>query len=203
MRQLRLRDIGGIIVIDFIDMARSRNRDAVLKVLRKALDEDRRHFVVELAARPGRDDAPERTTERRARDHEPSRARRAGRGRREVRGDDRDRVRRVTCAHMALRGRRLGRRGLPAADRTRRSTAWFIDDGARELHDLEEETGKFFHFEGSDGLPLDHFAVTMEGTRAEIEEHVCRSGRARGDAKPRSSRTCTTTTTRWRRSTAT
>src|SRR6476620_12459947 len=34
VRQLRLRDIGGIIVIDFIDMARSRNREAVLKVLR-------------------------------------------------------------------------------------------------------------------------------------------------------------------------
>jgi ribonuclease G len=51
-------------------------------------------------------------------------------------------------------------------------TAWFIADGARELHALEEETGKFFHFEGSDGLPLDHFAVTMEGTRTEIEEHA-------------------------------
>jgi ribonuclease G len=40
VRQLRLRDIGGIIVIDFIDMARARNRDAVLKVLRKALEDD-------------------------------------------------------------------------------------------------------------------------------------------------------------------
>ena len=50
VRQLRLRDIGGIIVIDFIDMARSRNRDAVLKVLRKALDEDRtKTFVVEIS----------------------------------------------------------------------------------------------------------------------------------------------------------
>ena len=51
-------------------------------------------------------------------------------------------------------------------------TAWFIADGARELHALEDETGRYFHFEGSDGLPLDHFAVTMEGTRAEIEEHA-------------------------------
>ncbi len=50
MRQLRLRDIGGIIVIDFIDMARSRNREAVLKTLRKALDEDRtKTFVVEIS----------------------------------------------------------------------------------------------------------------------------------------------------------
>src|SRR3954451_11545642 len=51
-------------------------------------------------------------------------------------------------------------------------TAWFIADGARELHALEEETGRFFHFEGSDGLPLDHFTITMEGTRSEIEEHA-------------------------------
>ena len=50
MRQLRLRDIGGIIVIDFIDMARARNRDQVLKTLRKALDEDRtKTYVVEVS----------------------------------------------------------------------------------------------------------------------------------------------------------
>ncbi|MDQ4040114.1 MAG: Rne/Rng family ribonuclease, partial [Actinomycetota bacterium] len=50
VKQLRLRDIGGIIVIDFIDMARARNRDAVLKTLRKALDEDRtKTFVVEIS----------------------------------------------------------------------------------------------------------------------------------------------------------
>src|SRR4029078_2347078 len=51
-------------------------------------------------------------------------------------------------------------------------TAWFIADGARERHERETETGRYFHFEGSDGLRLDHFAVTMEGTRAEIEEHA-------------------------------
>ena len=50
VNQLRLRDIGGIIVIDFIDMARARNRDSVLKVLRKSLDEDRtKTFVVEIS----------------------------------------------------------------------------------------------------------------------------------------------------------
>ena len=76
VRQLRLRDIGGIIVIDFIDMARARNRDAVLKTLRKSLDEDRtKTFTAEISqARPGRDDAPERHRGR-ARDHDPARAR--------------------------------------------------------------------------------------------------------------------------------
>src|ERR1700710_2405555 len=50
VQQLRLRDIGGIIVIDFIDMARAKNRDAVLKTLRKALDDDRtKTFTAEIS----------------------------------------------------------------------------------------------------------------------------------------------------------
>jgi ribonuclease E len=40
-RQLRLRDIGGIIVIDFIDMEIKRNRDEVIKVFREALARDK------------------------------------------------------------------------------------------------------------------------------------------------------------------
>src|SRR5215475_11448497 len=50
VRQLRLRDIGGIIVIDFIDMARASNRDKVLKTMRKALDDDKsKSYVVEVS----------------------------------------------------------------------------------------------------------------------------------------------------------
>jgi ribonuclease G len=40
-RQLRLRDIGGIIVCDFIDMESQKNRDNVLKELRSHLRRDR------------------------------------------------------------------------------------------------------------------------------------------------------------------
>ncbi len=40
-QQLRLRDIGGIIVIDFIDMDNSRHRRRVSKVLREAFSDDR------------------------------------------------------------------------------------------------------------------------------------------------------------------
>jgi ribonuclease E len=40
-RQLRLRDIGGIIVIDFIDMEDSKNREEVQKVFRAELERDR------------------------------------------------------------------------------------------------------------------------------------------------------------------
>jgi ribonuclease E len=40
-RQLRLRDIGGIIVIDFIDMEIRKNRDEVIKAFREALARDK------------------------------------------------------------------------------------------------------------------------------------------------------------------
>ncbi|MCA9751557.1 MAG: Rne/Rng family ribonuclease [Gemmatimonadetes bacterium] len=40
-RQLRLRDIGGLVVIDFIDMASEENRSAVLEELRRNLKRDR------------------------------------------------------------------------------------------------------------------------------------------------------------------
>ena len=40
-RQLRLRDIGGIIVIDFVDMEIKDNRDRVIKVFREALARDK------------------------------------------------------------------------------------------------------------------------------------------------------------------
>ena len=40
-RQLRLRDIGGIIVIDFIDMEIKANREAVASALRQALSRDK------------------------------------------------------------------------------------------------------------------------------------------------------------------
>jgi ribonuclease E len=40
-RQLRLRDIGGIIVIDFVDMDERRNRDEVVRVFRDALARDK------------------------------------------------------------------------------------------------------------------------------------------------------------------
>jgi ribonuclease G len=49
-------------------------------------------------------------------------------------------------------------------------TAYFTADGARLLHGLEDETGRFFSFTGSEGLPLDHFAIVEAGPRATIEE---------------------------------
>ncbi|HNQ51460.1 MAG TPA: Rne/Rng family ribonuclease [Candidatus Omnitrophota bacterium] len=44
--QLRLRDLGGIIVVDFIDMEREGHRREVLRVLRNALDQDRAKYDI-------------------------------------------------------------------------------------------------------------------------------------------------------------
>jgi ribonuclease G len=50
VRQLRLRDIGGIIVVDFIDMNMMKNRDAVLEHFRKELSKDRtKTYLVEIS----------------------------------------------------------------------------------------------------------------------------------------------------------
>ena len=171
MRQLRLRDIGGIIVIDFIDMARSRNRDAVLKVLRKALDEDRtKTFVVEISplglVEMTRQNVTDGVREIMTKPCPVC----SGEG--VVKSEETIAIEFARhLRHMALEAGSDG----PEAYLLRinpKVTAWFIADSARELHELEAETGKYFHFEGSDGLPLDHLAVTMEGTRAEIEEHA-------------------------------
>jgi ribonuclease E len=51
VRQLRLRDIGGIIVVDFIDMVLESNRDLVLRRMVECLGRDRtRHQVAEVTS---------------------------------------------------------------------------------------------------------------------------------------------------------
>ena len=51
VRQLRLRDIGGIIVVDFIDMVLESNRDQVLRRLLECLGRDRtKHQVAEVTS---------------------------------------------------------------------------------------------------------------------------------------------------------
>ena len=51
VRQLRLRDVGGIIVIDFIDMVLESNRDLVLRRLLECLSRDRtKHQVAEVTS---------------------------------------------------------------------------------------------------------------------------------------------------------
>src|SRR5687767_3414432 len=169
VNQLRLRDIGGIIVIDFIDMARARNRDAVLKTLRKALDEDRtKTFVVEISPLGLVEMTRQNVTD----------------GAREIMtkpcptcgGEGVVKSEETIAIEAERRLRELvaeAGAGAPEAYLVRMNpkvTAYFTADGARLLHELEEESGRTFHFTGSEGLPLDHFAVVEEGPRAQIEE---------------------------------
>jgi ribonuclease G len=170
VRQLRLRDIGGIIVIDFIDMARAKNRDAVLKTLRKALDEDRtKTFTAEISKLGLVEMTRQNVTE----------------GVREIMsrpcptclGEGVIKSEETIAIEFERQLRELAARATRKVEAflvqvNPRVSSKFTGDGARVLHALEQETGKVFHFEGSEGLPLDHFAITMEGSRQEIEERA-------------------------------
>jgi ribonuclease G len=170
VRQLRLRDIGGIIVIDFIDMARARNRDTVLKTLRKSLAEDKtKTFVVEISPLGLVEMTRQNVTE----------------GVREImtrpcptcEGDGVIRSEETIAIEFERRLREVAKtvEGDPEAFLVQvhpRVSAEFTGNAARRLHELEEDTGKRFHFEGTEGLRLDHFGVVMQGSRAEVEERA-------------------------------
>jgi ribonuclease G len=170
VRQLRLRDIGGIIVIDFIDMARARNRDAVLKTLRKALQEDRtKTFTAEISKLGLVEMTRQNVTE----------------GVREILtracptcdGDGVIKSEETIAIEFERRMRDIGsraKRDIEAflVQMNPRVSAQFTGNGSRVLHELESETGRVFFFTGSEGLPLDHFDVVMEGTIADVEERA-------------------------------
>ena len=175
--QLRLRDIGGIIVIDFIDMARARNRDAVLKMLRKALDEDRtKTFVVEISPLGLVEMTRQNVTD----------------GVREIMtkpcpvcdGEgvvkSEETIAIEFARHLREMVREAGDAGPEAylrAASTRSVTAVVHRPTARaSCTRSRPRPGRCFHFEGSEGLPLDHFAVTHGGhARRRSRSTPCRS----------------------------
>jgi ribonuclease G len=168
VRQLRLRDIGGIIVIDFIDMAYTRNRDKVLGVLKNALEGDRtRTHVVEISPLGLVEMTRQNVSE----------------GVREIMNktcptcDGEGVVRsEETIAIDVERGlRKLAKQSKGEAFLAQvhpRVAAILIGGGGKPLRELEQETGKVFHFQGTEGIPLDTFRITAEGTREEIEERA-------------------------------
>ena len=166
VRQLRLRDIGGIIVIDFIDMARAKNRDKVLKTLRKALDADKsKSYVVEVS--------PLGLVEM-------------------TRQNITDGVREILTEHcptcggegvvlsaetVALDALRKMRDLAEESDeaflmRVNAKVAAALIKPDSGLAELEDETGKQFHFEGGDALPIETFELIESGTRQKIEERA-------------------------------
>jgi ribonuclease G len=172
VNQLRLRDIGGIIVIDFIDMARARNRDAVLKTLRKALDEDRtKTFVVEISPLGLVEMTRQNVTDG-AREIMTKACPTCG-GEGVVKSEETIAIEAERRLRELVAEAGAGGGEIPEAYLVRMNpkvTAYFTADGARVLHGLEQETGRFFSFTGSEGLPLDHFAIVESGPRADIEE---------------------------------
>ena len=52
-RQLRLRDVGGIVIVDLIDMEKDKNRQAVLAALKDAVKSDRMPVKIEGITRLG------------------------------------------------------------------------------------------------------------------------------------------------------
>jgi ribonuclease G len=169
VNQLRLRDIGGIIVIDFIDMARARNRDAVMKTLRQTLDEDRtKTFTAEISklglVEMTRQNVTEGVREIMSRPCPTCEGEGVIRSEETIAIEFERKLRDVAVEH-------------PEAEAflvqvNPRVSTQFTGHSSRVLHALEAQTGKSFLFEGSEGLTLDHFAITFVGTRGEVEERA-------------------------------
>ncbi len=164
VRQLRLRDIGGIIVIDFIDMAAQKNRDAVLKTIQKELEKDRsKSYVVEISPLGLVEMTRHNVTD----------------GVREILT--------VACRHCEGTGRVLSPesiviehlRELRRVTRESKAEAFrvglapeivpaLIGPAGSTLLELENETGRWFELEPLEGLAPTKLEILAEGTRAEL-----------------------------------
>jgi ribonuclease G len=164
VRQLRLRDIGGIIVIDFIDMANPKNRATVEEALRRELERDRtKTYVVEISPLGLVEMTRQNVTE----------------GPREVLtkkcptcGGDGIVVSETTGAVHA-------ERHIRALVRGSRSKAFHIElnanvaeivigPGAQRLQELEAAVNRRLVLERREDVPLDHVAVVAHGSVEKI-----------------------------------
>ncbi len=165
VRQLRLRDIGGIIVIDFIDMANPKNRQSVENALSAELEKDRtKTYVVEISplglvemTRQNVTDGPREIMT------VPC----------EVCGGDGIIVSDET---QAIRIERELRRVVTASrhqafriELNTRVAAALVGPGAERLAELEQMTGRRFFVERRDDVPADHFEVLEKGPVSKLE----------------------------------
>jgi ribonuclease G len=168
VRQLRLRDIGGIIVIDFIDMANPKNRQAVEDAFRTELERDRtKTYVVEISPLGLVEMTRQKVTE----------------GPREVMtrkcptcsGDGivvsdatvaLEVERRLKTLAAAGAGSRVQAYRIAVHPRT---LALLAGDGGSRLAALEDATRRRFFLVPADGhAHLDHFEVVAEGKRDDL-----------------------------------
>ena len=171
VRQLRLRDIGGIIVIDFIDMARARNRDAVLKTLRKALDQDRtKTYVVEISplglVEMTRQNVTDGVREILTKAcptcdgegvvlSEETVAIEVDRWLRDLVKERPEAEAFLIRVNPRVSSVLVGNAGVPGA-----------------IVEIEAETQRNFHFEGTEALPIDYFEVVLEGSADTVAERA-------------------------------
>ena len=165
VRQLRLRDIGGIIVIDFIDMANPRNRATVEEALRNELERDRtKTYVVEISplglvemTRQNVTDGPREILTKKC----PTCA-----------GDGIV----LSEASAALDvERRL--RTLAAGSRAQafqvevnpKTMSLLLGKGGTRLAEIEEASKKRFFLVPKEGVHADHAAVLAEGKLADLQ----------------------------------
>src|SRR5581483_5845621 len=165
VRQLRLRDIGGIIVIDFIDMASPKNRAAVEKALGEELERDRtKTYVVEISplglvemTRQNVTDGPREVMTKKC----------------PTCGGDGIVVSEHTAAvDVERRLRSLvtpGSRAKAFKVEVSARVAWLVagSAGAR-LRELEDTTRRRFFLVGKEGAHLDHFVVLEQGTLEKV-----------------------------------
>jgi ribonuclease G len=164
VRQLRLRDIGGIIVIDFIDMANPKNRATVEEALRTELERDRtKTYVVEISplglvemTRQNVTDGPREIMTRKC----PTCA-----------GDGIVYSEASAAIDVERRLRALAAGSRSQAFRVELAdsiASALVGPGARRLLELEAVTKKKFFLEGKPQTHLDHFVVLSEGKLADI-----------------------------------
>ena len=140
VRQLRLRDIGGIIVIDFIDMVLESNRDQVIRRLIECLGRDRtKHQVAEVTSLG----LVQMTRKR------------IGAGLLEVFGQ--------SCDHCNGRGVTIHMDGLPAG-KGNRDTGNESGRGpkAGKIHKFDPEAGHLVEVEGSIESDFENLEISEE-----------------------------------------
>jgi ribonuclease G len=164
VRQLRLRDIGGIIVIDFIDMANPKNRGTVEEALRSELERDRtKTYVVEISplglvemTRQNVTDGPREVMTRKC-------SVCAGDG--VVLADTTVAVDVERRLRQLATGSRVQAFSVAVNPRTLHLLA---GPGGERLAALEAQTRRRFFVERADGTELDHLEVLAQGKLEEL-----------------------------------
>ncbi len=164
VRQLRLRDIGGIIVIDFIDMANPKNRATVEEALKTELERDRtKTYVVEISplglvemTRQNVTDGPREILTERCPTCE---------------GDGVVPSAETAAIDAERKLRALARGSRNQAFRVEvnaRVGALLAGPGASRLRAIEEEAKRRFWLVTRKDVPTDHFVVLAQGSRQKL-----------------------------------